>query len=60
MVFNLESTVSNDELREIFGVYGEIREVMGLFYYSFAYVKNRVKSKNFVLLFADSRDTTQA
>lgn len=27
MVFNLDSSVSNDELREIFGVYGEIKEV---------------------------------
>lgn len=27
VVFNLDSSFSNDELREIFGVYGEIREV---------------------------------
>ncbi|GER55319.1 RNA-binding protein [Striga asiatica] len=27
MVFNLDSSVSNDELREIFGVYGEIKEI---------------------------------
>ena len=27
MVFNLDSSVSNDELRQIFGVYGEIKEV---------------------------------
>lgn len=27
MVFNLDSSVSNDELHEIFGVYGEIKEV---------------------------------
>lgn len=27
MVFNLDSSVSNDELYEIFGVYGEIKEV---------------------------------
>ena len=27
VVFNLDSSFSNDELREIFGVYGEIREI---------------------------------
>lgn len=27
VVFNLDSSVSNDELRQIFGVYGEIKEV---------------------------------
>lgn len=27
VVFNLESTVSNEELLQIFGVYGEIKEV---------------------------------
>lgn len=27
VIFNLDSSVSNDELREIFGVYGEIKEV---------------------------------
>ncbi|KAL0385272.1 UNVERIFIED_CONTAM: protein MEI2-like 4 [Sesamum radiatum] len=27
VVFNLDSSVSNDELREIFGVYGEIKEI---------------------------------
>lgn len=27
MVFNLDSSVSNDELRQIFGAYGEIKEV---------------------------------
>nr|XP_023871770.1 protein MEI2-like 4 isoform X2 [Quercus suber]POE86694.1 protein mei2-like 4 [Quercus suber] len=27
VVFNLDSSVSNDELRQIFGVYGEIREI---------------------------------
>lgn len=27
MVFNLDSSVSNDELLQIFGVYGEIKEV---------------------------------
>ncbi|KAK3183249.1 hypothetical protein Dsin_030535 [Dipteronia sinensis] len=27
VVFNLDSSVSSDELREIFGVYGEIREI---------------------------------
>ncbi|KAM6589785.1 hypothetical protein CsatA_012390 [Cannabis sativa] len=27
VVFNLESSVSNDELRQIFGVYGEIKEI---------------------------------
>lgn len=44
MVFNLDSSVSNDELHEIFGVYGEIREVMGSFnYILLAYVKNRIK-----------------
>jgi len=26
VVFNLDSSVSNDDLREIFGVYGEIKE----------------------------------
>ena len=41
MVFNLDSSVSSDELREIFGVYGEIREVMGSFnYFLLAYVKD--------------------
>lgn len=29
MVFNLDSSVSNDQLRQIFGVYGEIKEVRG-------------------------------
>lgn len=28
MVFNLDSSVSNDELRQIFGAYGEIKEVI--------------------------------
>lgn len=27
LVFNLDSSVSNDQLREIFGVYGAIKEV---------------------------------
>lgn len=27
LVFNLDSSVSNDELRQIFGVYGEIKEI---------------------------------
>lgn len=27
VVFNLDSSVSNDELHHIFGVYGEIKEV---------------------------------
>ncbi len=27
MVFNLDSSVSNDELHQIFGAYGEIKEV---------------------------------
>lgn len=27
MVFNLDPSVSNDDLRQIFGVYGEIKEV---------------------------------
>lgn len=27
MVFNLDSSVSNEELHQIFGVYGEIKEV---------------------------------
>ncbi|XP_061989881.1 protein MEI2-like 4 isoform X1 [Rosa rugosa] len=27
VVFNLDSSVSNDELRELFGVYGEIKEI---------------------------------
>lgn len=27
VVFNLDSSVSNDELRQVFGVYGEIKEV---------------------------------
>lgn len=26
-VFNLDSSVSNDELRQIFGVYGQIKDV---------------------------------
>ena len=26
VVFNLDSTVSNDDLHQIFGVYGEIKE----------------------------------
>ncbi len=28
MVFNLDSSVSDDEIREIFGFYGEIKEVI--------------------------------
>lgn len=28
VIFNLDSSVSNDELRQIFGVYGEIKEVI--------------------------------
>ena len=30
MVFNLDSSVSNDDLRQIFGVYGEIKEVISI------------------------------
>jgi len=30
VVFNLDSSVTIDELRQIFGVYGEIKEVVGL------------------------------
>lgn len=30
-VFNLDSSVSNDELRQIFGFYGEIKNVSILF-----------------------------
>lgn len=32
MVFNLDSSVSNDDLRQIFGIYGEIKEVCCLLY----------------------------
>lgn len=41
VVFNLDSSVSNDELRELFGVYGEIKEV-SLFskFYSSAWEKH--------------------
>lgn len=27
VVFNLDASVSNDDLRQIFGVYGEVKEV---------------------------------
>lgn len=27
VIFNLDSSVSNDELRQIFGAYGEVKEV---------------------------------
>ena len=27
MVFNLDASVSNDDLRQIFGAYGEVKEV---------------------------------
>lgn len=30
VVFNLDSSISIDELHQIFGVYGEIKEVIGL------------------------------
>lgn len=30
VVFNLDASVSNDELRLIFGVYGEVKEVSGM------------------------------
>lgn len=29
-MFNLDASVSNDELRQIFGAYGEIKEVQDL------------------------------
>lgn len=28
MVFNLDASVSNDDLRQIFGAYGEVKEVL--------------------------------
>lgn len=33
VIFNLDASVSNDELRLIFGAYGEVKEV-GFFFYS--------------------------
>lgn len=33
VVSNLDSSVSNDELHQIFGFFGEIKEVNGLFYF---------------------------
>lgn len=30
VVFNLDASVSNDDLRHIFGVYGEVKEVSGV------------------------------
>lgn len=33
VIFNLDASVSNDELRQIFGAYGEVKEV-GFFFCS--------------------------
>lgn len=41
MVFNLDSSVSNDELCQVFGVYGEIKEV-----YVFAISYNCARQKH--------------
>lgn len=31
VIFNVDTTVSNDELLQLFGAYGEIREVIYVF-----------------------------
>lgn len=33
VIFNVDTTVSNDELLQLFGAYGEIREVIYLYLY---------------------------
>ena len=35
VVFNLDPSVSNDDLRQIFGAYGEVKEVINLIACSF-------------------------
>lgn len=40
VVFNLDSSVSNDDLRQIFGVYGEIKEVSLLTFHLHASLSN--------------------
>lgn len=35
VVFNLDPSVSNDDLRQIFGVYGEVKEVLRSWTYIF-------------------------
>lgn len=42
MVFNLDFSVSNDDLRQIFGVYGEIKEV-GPFTFALATLESILK-----------------
>lgn len=37
VIFNLEPSVSNEELRQIFGAYGEVKEVSS-FFIIFAYL----------------------
>lgn len=31
-MFNLDASVSNDDLRQIFGAYGEVKEVLSCFH----------------------------
>lgn len=39
VVFNLDSSVSNDELHQVFGAYGEIKEVnLGLILFPFYFI----------------------
>lgn len=33
VVFNLDPSVSNEDLRQIFGAYGEVKEVISLYCY---------------------------
>ena len=37
VVFNLDPSVSNDDLRQIFGAYGEVKEVINLIAFSIIY-----------------------
>ena len=54
VVFNFESSVSNDELRHIFGAYGEIKEVnWGLILFPFYFIN--VEYAIDLFLFLDHR-----
>lgn len=38
VVFNLDPSVSNEDLRQIFGAYGEVKEVIGLHFQIVAFL----------------------
>lgn len=63
MVFNLDASVSNDNLRQIFGVYGEVKEVQILNIlhpiHCLIYLSTSISSDHFNCYNTDSGDTTQ-